>query len=121
MQQYIQYWLNPAGAPLEALSRIPDENRDQIADFLGDLSQQSDYAAGACAIVVQPEGVLLFGTMSAGSAALNQLFRPNLPGAIQDVYIDAVTSGWPTQVGVPVETATKSVLDLFDNNKNDKK
>ncbi len=84
---------------------------DEAADFFEELSEQSAYAGIACAIAGQPEGVILFGTMSAVSDAAVQYLRPNLSQTVRNAAVDALTSKMPPQVGGPVGIVTKEVLD----------
>lgn len=84
------------------------------ANFFADLSQQSGYAAFACAIAVRPEGILLFGTMSAASGLVEQAIRPDLGKTIRDTAVDVLTSPMPPRAEAPANIATKEMLNFLD-------
>ena len=79
----------------------------QTADFFGGLARYSAYAAVASGAMGQPEGVTIFGVIGAGSAALEQIARPDVSGAVTDSAIDLTTSRLPPQIGDPLNLFIK--------------
>ncbi|BCO31672.1 hypothetical protein TspCOW1_17750 [Thiohalobacter sp. COW1] len=76
-------------------------SRNDAADFLGELSRQSGFAAMLSGVAAQPQGVLVFGAISAGSSGVEQLIRPNLGETVTAATVDVVTDMLPQRVGGP--------------------